>query len=160
MTSTWCTFSYQFYKQTDGVAIRGPASSTTAEIYMQAHEQTAIFMTLQAPKVWEQFADDIYSIQKHMDLENFHRINNLHQNIKFTMEEESTGELAFADALLKQNNGKISVLVYSKPIHTDQYLHCSSHHQTSCKESVVSSLFNRPYFIITNKDDLTKGTLE
>ena len=95
-----------------------------------------------------------------MDLENFHRINNLHQNIKFTMEEESTGELAFADALLKQNNGKISVLVYSKPIHTDQYLHCSSHHQTSCKESVVSSLFNRPYFIITNKDDLTKGTLE
>ena len=45
--------------------MRGPASSTTAEIYMQAHEQTAIFMTLQAPKVWEQFADDIYSIQKH-----------------------------------------------------------------------------------------------
>ena len=32
----------------------------------------------------------------------------------------------------------------------------SSHYQTSCKESVVSSLFNRAYFIITNKDDLHK----
>ena len=70
------------------------------------------------------------------------------------MEGESNGELAFLDTLLKQNNGEISVLVYRKPTHTDQYLHYSSHHQTSCKESVVSSLFNIAYFIITNKDDL------
>ena len=37
-----------------------------------------------------------------------------------------------------------------------QYPHYSSHHQTSSKESVVSSLFNRAYSIITNKDDLHK----
>ena len=30
------------------------------------------------------------------------------------MEEESNGELAFLDTLLKQNNGKMSVLVYLK----------------------------------------------
>ena len=72
------------------------------------------------------------------------------------MEEESNGELAFLDTLLKRNNGEISVLVYRKPTHTDQYLHYSSHHQTSWKESVVSSLFNRAYSVITNKDDLHK----
>ena len=72
------------------------------------------------------------------------------------MEEESNGELAFLDTLLKRNNGEISVLVYRKPTHTDQYLHYSSHQQTSCQESVVSSLFNREYSIITNKDDLHK----
>ena len=72
------------------------------------------------------------------------------------MEEESNGELAFLDTLLKRNNGEISVLVYRKPTHTDQYLHYSPHHQTSCKESFVSSLFNRAYSIITNKDDLHK----
>ena len=49
-----------------------------------------------------------------------------------------------------------SVLVYRKPTHTDQYLHYSSHHQTSCKKSVISSLFNTAYSIITNKDDLHK----
>ena len=45
-----------------------------------------------------------------------------------------------------------------KPTHTDQYLHHSSHHQTSCKESVwkVSSLFNIAYSIITSKVDLHK----
>ena len=72
------------------------------------------------------------------------------------MEEESNGELVFPDALLKRNNGEISALVYRKPTHTDQYLHYSSHHQTSCNESVVSYLFNRAYSITTNKDDLHK----
>ena len=124
---------------------------------MQAYERTAITMALHPPKVCERFADDIYSILKRTHLENFfHHINNLHQNNKFTMGEENNGELAFLDSLLKRNNGEISVLVYRKPAHTDQYLHYSSHHQTSCKESVVSSLFNRTYSIITNKDDLHK----
>ena len=99
----------------------GPASSTTAEIYMQAHESTAISTALHPPKVWERFVDDVHSIVKRTHLENvFHHINNLHQNIKFTMEKENNGELAFLDIL----------------------------------ESFVSSLFNRAYSIITNKDDL------
>ena len=46
----------------------------------------------------------------------FHYINNLHQNIKVTMEKESF------ETLLKRNNGKISVLVYRKATHTQQYL--------------------------------------
>ena len=134
-----------------------PSSSTTAEIYMQAYECTAITTALHPPKVWERFVDDVYSIFKRTHLENFfHHINNLHQNIKFTMEEEKKGEIGFLDTLLKWNNGGTSVLVYRKPTHTDQYLHYSSHHQTSCKESVASSLFSRPYSIITNKDDLHK----
>ena len=54
------------------------------------------------------------------------------------------------------SSGKISVLVYRKPTYNDHYLHCRSHHQTSCKESVVFSLFNRLYFNVTNKDDLTE----
>ena len=72
------------------------------------------------------------------------------------MEEESNGGLAFLDTLLKQNNGKISVLVYRKSTQIDQYLHQSSHHQTNFKKSAFSSLFNRAYSIITKKDDLYK----
>ena len=144
LATTWYTFNSQFYQQTDGVTMGGPASPTTAEIYMQAYECTAITTALHPPKVWEQFVDDVYSILKRTHLENFfHHINNLHQNIKFTMEEESNGELAFLDILLKRNNGEISVLIYRKPTHTDQYLQYSSHHQTSCKKNISSSLFNR-----------------
>ena len=153
LTTTWYTFNSQFHQQTDGVAMGDPASSTTTEIYMQAYECIAITTALYPQKVWERFVVDVYSILKRTHLENFfHHINNLHQKIKFTMEEESNGKLAFLDILLKRNNGEISVLVYRKPIHTDQYLHYSSHHQTNCKESVVSSLFDRAYSVITNKD--------
>ena len=68
----------------------GPTSSITGEIYMQAHEDTAISMVLHPPKVWEQFVDDLYSILIRTHLENlFYHINNLHQNITFTLEEES-----------------------------------------------------------------------
>ena len=106
----------------------GQVSSTTTENYMQAQEQTAMSTALYPPKVWERFADDT-----------FHHINNFHQNTKFTMEEESNGELAFLDTLLKRHNRNISVLVYRKPKDSDQYLRCSSHDQASWKKNIVSS---------------------
>ena len=112
-----------------------------------------VYFKIRPQKVWEQFVYGIYFVLKRTHWKNF---SHLHQYIKFTMEDESNGELAFLDTLLKQNNRKISVLVYRKPAHTDQYLHCSYHNQTSCKKSVISSLFNRAYSIITIKDDLTK----
>ena len=70
------------------------AMQMTSCIFMQARKQTAISTALHPPKVWEQFLGGVYSIFKRTHLENlFHHINNLHQNIKFTMEEESNGKL-------------------------------------------------------------------
>ena len=78
LTTTWSTFNSQFYQQTDGVVMGGPAPSTTAENYMQAYEnyvqayeRTAITTALHPPKVWEQFVDDVYSILERTHLENF-----------------------------------------------------------------------------------------
>ena len=65
LTTTWYTFNSQFYQQTGGVAMGSPASSTTAEIYMQTDQSTAISTALHPPKVWERFGDDVYSIVKH-----------------------------------------------------------------------------------------------
>ena len=57
LKTTWYTFNSQFYQQTDGVAMGGPASSITTEIYMQAYECTPITTALHPPKVWERFVD-------------------------------------------------------------------------------------------------------
>ena len=40
-------------QKTDGIAMGDQASSTTAEIYMQAYERTAITTALHPPKHWE-----------------------------------------------------------------------------------------------------------
>ena len=53
LTTTWYAFNSQFYQQADGVAMGGPASSTAPDIYMRAHERTAINTALHSPKVWE-----------------------------------------------------------------------------------------------------------
>ena len=69
------------------------------------------------------------------------------------MEEESNAELAFFDTLLPGNNKKtLYWFIGSLGILTNTYTAT----QTSCKEGVVSSLLNRAYSIITNKDDLYK----
>ena len=52
LTTTWYTFNSQFYQQIDSTAMGGPATSTAA-VYMQAYERTAITTALHPPKVWE-----------------------------------------------------------------------------------------------------------
>ena len=49
LITTWYTSNFQFYQQNDGVAMGGPASSNTAETYMQAYERTAITTALHPP---------------------------------------------------------------------------------------------------------------
>ena len=107
-----------------------PAFSSTAEIYAQVHLETAISI---ASKIWAQFVGDVYFILMWIHLESFfHYTSKLCQNVKFTKEEESIGEVSFLDTLLKGSTGKTSVLVYRKPTHTEKYLQYSSHQHTSC----------------------------
>ena len=138
----------------------GQASSTIAKIYVKVHEQTAISTALNPLKFWGSLVGNVSSILKCTYLEKFcHNIENPHENIKFTMENESNGDLAFLDTSLKRNNGNISVLVYRKPPHIGQCLQHSSHHQTSCKESVVSSFCNKANSTITNEYYLNKASV-
>ena len=71
------------------------------------------------------------------------------------MEKEKDCRLPFLDTLIQRNNnGEISVLVYRKPTHTDQYLNFHSNHQESAKESVISALFTRADNIVSDPMDL------
>ena len=102
--------------------------------------------------------DDVLSIIKEDNLtEFFEHINSLHEKIKFTIEKEVDGCIAFLDILIKRNNdGSLSTLVYRKPTHTDQYLNFHSSHQESTKESVVSALLTRAENIVSDKQDLER----
>ena len=145
LKSTWHTFNSQFINKLMVLQRKGQHLQPLQKFILQTCEQTAIPVALHPSKVWEQFADDIHSVLKHMQLENlFYHINSLHQNIEVTMEEKVYNrELVFLDTLLK-HNGKISILVYKKPKHTDKYQHYHSHCQTSYKEKVVCFIEHIP----------------
>ena len=80
---------------------------------MQSHESTAITTADVRPKVWKRFVDDVFAIIKRLKLYEFHQhINNLHPQIKFTVEHEKDGSIAFLDTMVKRKQQKLLVTVY------------------------------------------------
>ena len=117
---------------THGAAMGGPTSAIFSEIYMQSLETTAITTADQPPKFWERHVDDVFSIVHKTYLQELlEHINNLHPQTQSTKEEENNSSLPFLDTLVQRNHDKtISVNVYRKPTHTDQYLKYTSHNPT------------------------------
>ena len=133
----------------------GPTSAIVSEIYMQALEMTAITTANHPPKIWECHADDVFSvIQQIYFQELLHHINSLHPQTQFTEEEEKDYILPFLDTLVQRNPDKtISLKVYRKLTHTNQYLNYISHHSTSAKQSVITALFDRADNVVLNEKD-------
>ena len=54
---------------------------------------------------------------------------------------EEDGSIPFLDTIVKpEADGTMSITVYRKPTHTDQYLQWDSHHHLSAKFSVIHTL--------------------
>ena len=65
--------------------------------------------------------------------------------IKFTVEDNKEDRsIPFLDTIVKpEADGSLSITVYRKPTHTDQYLQWDSHHNLSAKFSVINTLSHR-----------------
>ena len=71
------------------------------------------------------------------------KVSSTNDNIRFTMEIEEEGCLPFLDVKVQRSDNKLSFSIYRKPTHTDQYLHYTSGHHMSAKNSVVNTLVHR-----------------
>ena len=151
LRTTYFKFNGVFFHQRDGAAVGGPTSPIVPEIYMQSAITTADHL----PKVWERHVDDVFSIVRKAYLrELLDHISNLHPQTQFTKEEENNSTLPFVDTLVQRNCDKtISVKIYRKPTHTNQYLKYTSHNPTSAKQSVITALFDRTENVVSNEND-------
>ena len=68
------------------------------------------------------------------------------QAIKFTVEgTRPVSSMPFLDTVVTpQQNRTLSITVYRKPTHTDQYLHCDIHHHVAGKYSIINTVVHRP----------------
>ena len=81
-------------------------------------------------------------------------INNSHPQTQSTKEEESNSTLPFLDTLVQRNHDKtISVKIYRKPTHTNQYLKYTSQNPTSAKQSVITASFDRADNVVSKEKD-------
>ena len=104
---------------------------------------------------------DTFVIQKEEKKQNFlQHINSVDPAIQFTVENNKEyGAIPFLETIVKpENNCKLSITVYRKPIHMDQYLQCDSHHHLSAKYSVISTLTHRAKTVCSNPELLQKET--
>ena len=102
--------------------------------------------------LWKRYLDDciIFWDESWGDINELHNIlQNLHPNIKFTME-CSKNELPFLDILLKIEGNKIITDIYRKPTDTQQYLHFRSQHPKACLKSIPYNLARRICTIISD----------
>ena len=70
---------------------------------------------------------------------------------------QGNGAIPFLDTLITpQADNSLSITVYHKPTHTDQYLQWDSHHSLSAKCSVIGTLTHRAKIVCTTPELLQK----
>ena len=111
--------------------------------------------------------DDTFVIHKGANKQGFlQHINSVDPAIRFTVEDnKKDGSIPFLDTIVKPEvDGSLSITVYRKPTHRDQYLQWDSHHHLSAKFSVIHTLSHRakmvcskPELLQQEKDHLRKA---
>ena len=102
LSTTFFIFNGEFHQQTDGVAMGRPASSIVAENYMISIETTAITTADTPPRIWECHVDDVFSILRRCNLEQFFQcINSRHPKTKFTMGKKENSTIPFLNTLMQ-----------------------------------------------------------
>ena len=99
--------------------------------------------------------DDTFVIHKEANKQGFlQHINSVDPAIKFTVEDnKQDGPIPFLDTIVKpEENGSLSITVYRRPTHTDQYLQWDSHHNLSAKFSVINTLSHRAKTVCSNPE--------
>ena len=108
--------------------------------------------------------DDTFVIHKEANKQGFlQHINSVDPAIRFTVEDNKDHPLL--DTIVKpEADGSLSMSVYRKPTHTDQYLQWDSYHHLSAKFSVIqtlshraSTVCNKPELLQQEKDHLRKA---
>ena len=134
-----------FYKQIFGCPMGSPVSAILANLVLEHVEERALISAPHPPKWWYRYVDDSHVCIAREYLTEFHsHLNSINHHIKFTVEEEKDGSIAFLDTMTTRNpDGTIKTKVYRKATHTDKYLQFNSHHPSQHKRSVARILLDR-----------------
>ena len=158
LKATEFTFQKDFYRQVFGCAMGSPVSALMADIVMEDVESRILSHRNFSVMVWKRYVDDTWVLLPRDKVREFYSfINTVEPSIKFTMEKEVDGSIAFLDVLIQRtNNGRPDFSVYRKPTHTGKYLDFTSYHPPCHKRSVVRSLMDRASSHTSNALEMQK----
>lgn len=122
VTNTYFYFNKILYKQTEGLSMGNPLAPTLANIFL-SHMETSLLSNCPEefkPVFYRRYLDDTFVVfKKESDRTDFFQyINNIHANIKFTMECEDNCKLPFLDILVHRSENSLTTSIYRKPTFT------------------------------------------
>ena len=128
------------YEQTDGLAMGSPPAPHLANAWMSQFDSTIKGNS----SIYTRYMDDILCEKPIEEVDNtLTRINNLHSNLKFTIERPCDGAIPFLDMKIINENGNLSSTWYSKPTDTGLIMNFHSLAPRRYKHSVVSGFVHR-----------------
>ena len=160
LDNNFFVFQGDHFKQIFGCPMGSPVSAILANLVMEYVEEKALLSAPNSPKWWIRYVDDSHVCIKREHTDEFHaHLNSINTNIKFTIEIESEGSIAFLDTkTTRQDDGSITVSVYRKATHTDRYLDFKSHHHPQHKYSVIRTLMDRAKNIPSTEEEAVRET--
>ena len=141
LDNTYLCFRKTFYRQIFGVAMGYcgyyyPISVIVANLVMESIENKMLKDFASPPRIGLRYIDDTFVVLKKTEVASFHKftsINNMEDNIKFTVEQEVENAIPFLDVLIIRNHGQLITKAYKKPTHTTRYLNFNSCHNILSK---------------------------
>ena len=101
LEATYLSFRGKIYQQVHGTAMGSPVSVVVANLVMEDIEQKALSTFHTPPRFWKRYVEDTCTILPGDLVNSFHsHLNSIDNNIQFTVEKESDGQLTFLDILL------------------------------------------------------------
>ena len=111
------------------------------------------------PRLWCQYLDDTFVIQKEENKQNFlQHINSVDLDIQFTVKiSKEDGAIPFLDTTVKpEADGKLSITVYRKPTQTHTNTYSGTDTIISAKYSIINTLTHRAKTDCSNPELLQK----
>ena len=133
-----------FYKQIDGLAMGSPPAPHLANGWLSQFDN----LIKGEAKLYFRYMDDILKEEKRTTIEQkLTEINNLHGNLKFTLEREKDQQLPVLDMKIFHNyeTGHLSSTWYNKPTDTGLIMNYHALAPKRYKRSVVSGFVYRIY---------------
>ncbi|XP_074608765.1 uncharacterized protein LOC141863204 [Acropora palmata] len=160
LDNNYFIFQGSHFQQIFGCPMGSPVSTILANLVIEHVEEKALLSAPNTPNWWFRYVDDSHVCIKREHVDEFHaHLSSINPHIKFTIEIESEGSIAFPDTrTTRQEDGSIAVSVYRKATNTDRYLDFKSHHHPQHKHSVLRTLMDRAKNITSTEEEASRET--
>ena len=160
VSNTYFFFNKVLYKQLDGLAMGNPLAPTLANIFL-CNLESNIFNSCPInckPAFYKRYLDDTFAIfnNENEATSFFAHINNIHPNIKFTIEKQQSNTLPFLDLSVHYNDNTFNSSVYRKPTFTGLGLSFFSCSPLKYKINSIQTLLHRGYMLCSSYFEFQK----